>query len=200
MKVKICGLTESRDVILAAKLGADYCGFVLAPSPRQIDLAQLAKLVRLLPRATKSVAVMVNPLPEDIERALHIVDYVQLHGQETPDSCRPYGKRIWKAFRIRILNDLHHLEDYDSVGAYLLDSFSQAAAGGTGKSFPWAYLEGYKFSKPTFLAGGLNADNITYALKIPFLYGLDVSSGIELNPGHKDKDKMTNFLSRAKAI
>lgn len=199
MKIKICGLTRPEDVALACALGADVCGFILAPSPRRVDWDALEELLPALPTAVLSVAVMVDPGPEEVDRALTMVDRVQLHGQETPEFCRRYGRRVWKAFRIRQPRDLELLEAYrGSVGAFLLDSFTEGVAGGTGKTFPWQYLQGRNFALTTFLAGGLSSQNVADAVQVSCVHGLDVSSGVEAEPGRKDAEKMKAFFAGAR--
>lgn len=196
MKIKICGLTRPEDVALACALGADVCGFVLAPSPRRVEWSSLERLLPALPTAVLSVAVMVDPSPAEVDQALALVDRVQLHGRETPEFCRRYGRRAWKAFRIRQLQDLESLAAYEGcVGAYLLDSYTEGVAGGTGKVFPWHYLQGRDFGLTTFLAGGLSSKNVADACQVSCVQGLDVSSGIEAEPGLKDADKMRAFFA-----
>jgi phosphoribosylanthranilate isomerase len=198
LKIKICGLTRPEDVTLACQLGADVCGFVLAPSPRQISWESLADLRMLVPTAVLTVAVMVDPSQDQVDQALSVVDRVQLHGQESPRFCRRYGRRAWKALRIRQAGDLDLLDDYDDVGAFLLDSFMQGVAGGTGQTFPWSYLEGRRFPRTTFLAGGLNSTNVADAAKVPSVHGLDVSSGVEAKPGQKCPHQMKEFFAAAR--
>lgn len=194
LKIKICGLTQPEDVRFAATLGADYFGFVLAKSPRQVSLSRLQTLCEEVPSCSQTVAVMVNPQRQDIDEALGLVHIVQLHGDEDPELCRRYGARVWKAFRIKKMADFERLEVYRDVGAYLFDSFQPGVAGGTGSRFAWDLLEGRVFSKLTFLAGGLNPDNVVAASRIPCIDGLDVSSGLECAPGIKDAQKMTQFF------
>jgi phosphoribosylanthranilate isomerase len=151
-----------------------------------------------LPTSILSVAVMVDPSSEEVDRALAVVDRVQLHGRETPDFCRRYGRRAWKAFRIRQPEDLAQLDDYRAcVGGFLLDSFMEGVAGGTGRTFPWRYLEGRRFELTTFLAGGLSSANVAEARQVPCVHGLDVSSGVEAEPGIKCADKMREFFTAA---
>lgn len=199
MKIKICGLTRPEDVSLACQLGADLCGFILAPSPRQISFSVLESLQAQLPTSILSVAVVVNATREEVDRALTVADRVQLHGQETPDFCRRYGRRAWKAFRIRRPEDLGQLQAYQSaVGGFLLDSYLEGMAGGTGHTFPWTYLEGRRFELPTFLAGGLSSSNVAEAHQVPSVHGLDVSSGVEAEPGRKCPDKLREFFAAAR--
>ncbi len=199
MKIKICGLTRPEDVALACELGADICGFILASSPRRVDWDQLGRLVSALPTSVLSVAVMVDPQPTQVDRALSLVDRVQLHGSESPEFCARYGRRVWKALRIRQSGDLEAVDSYAGrVGAFLLDSYQDGVAGGTGRTFPWSYLQGRDFPAPTFLAGGLTSANVADARQLPSLHGLDVASGVEAEPGRKDPDKLRQFFAAAR--
>ena len=199
MKIKICGLTRPEDVRLACDLGADACGFVLAPSSRQVAWDRLPELAREVTTSIISVAVMVDPSREEADRALKFVDRIQFHGQESPEFCARYGRRAWKAFRIRESSDLLQLRAYhDAVGGFLLDSYVAGVAGGTGKTFPWSLLDGHDFSRPVFLAGGLNSSNVADASQVASVRGLDVSSGIEAEPGRKCPDKMRQFFLAAR--
>lgn len=200
MKIKICGLARPEDVKLAVELGAYACGFVLAPSPRQVDWELLRQLVAFVPDSVLSVGVMVNPSRDEVEQALSIVDRVQLHGNESPEFCRSYASKAWKAFRIRRPEDLDMLSSYSGVvEAFVLDSYTEGVAGGTGRTFPWTYLQGRKFEATTFLAGGLGPDNVADACSVSSVHGLDVSSGVEAAPGEKDLKKMRDFFAGAKA-
>lgn len=194
-RVKVCGLTRSEDVALATKFGAHLLGFVLAESPRSVTLERLEELVCYSPATVLTVAVVVNPTRELADRALEIADRIQFHGSEKPDFCARYGRRALKAFRIKKLEDLDHIESYSSaVGGFLLDSFKEGVAGGTGEVFPWGYLQNRTFSRPTFLAGGLNPDNVADAYRLPQIAGLDVSSGLEESPGVKCRSLLSRFF------
>jgi phosphoribosylanthranilate isomerase len=151
-----------------------------------------------VPTSVLTVAVMVNPSQPEVDRVLTLVDRVQLHGQEPPDFCRRYGRRAWKALRVRRPADLEDLEAYSDVGAFLLDSFMEGVAGGTGQTFPWSYLNGRRFARTTFLAGGLDPGNVADALRVPSIQGLDIASGVEAAPGQKDPAKMREFFAALK--
>lgn len=161
----------------------------------------MADLQAALPTSVLSVAVLVDPSQDEVDRALAVVDRVQLHGRESPAFCRRYGRRAWKAFRIEQAADLDLLAEYGgSVGAFLLDSYSPGVAGGTGRTFSWEYLRGRSFTNPTFLAGGLNSANVAEAMKVSSVQGLDVSSGVEAVPGCKDSEKMRQFFTAAREV
>ena len=196
LKLKVCGLCRAEDVTAAVGLGADLLGFVLAASPRQISRENLEELVALVPSTIITVAVVVDPCLEFADSLLNCVDRIQFHGNESPDFCSRFGRRAIKAFRIQHEDDLRDLKPYESsVGAFLLDSFKKGQAGGTGHSFPWSYLDKKSFSLPTFLAGGLTASNVRDALRVSSVSGLDLSSGLESEPGIKDRKKMMDFFN-----
>lgn len=197
-RIKLCGLTRAEDVQLAATLGADLFGFVLAPSPRQISFDHLRELVKHVPWFSHSVAVVVDPEASEVERLLEVVDRVQFHGHETPEFCYPYRERAIKAFRIREAGDFDRVSAYDGfVRGYLFDSYVKGIAGGTGHSFPWAYLQERRFSHPAFLAGGVKVSNVGQALTVDAVCGIDVSSGIESSAGVKDHQLMRHFFEAA---
>ena len=198
-KIKVCGLTRAEDVALAVDLGADLLGFVLAKSPRSVTLEQLAELVKPVPASVLTVAVVVDPEQEMADCLLSLTDRIQFHGRETPEFCSRYGRRGIKAFRIRAVEDLDSVSVYaEAVGAFLLDSFKEGVAGGTGETFPWAYLRDRTFPRPTFLAGGLNPENVADADSLAQIAGVDVSSGLEASPGVKNPELMRDFFRRAK--
>lgn len=197
MKIKVCGLTRTEDVERAITLGADLLGFVLAPSPRQISLAQMMVLVDIVPSTVLTVAVVVNPTPSEADEILRVADRIQFHGEEPPDFCRRYGRRGLKAFRIREAEDVERVQSYRGcVGGYLMDSYQKGQQGGTGHTFTWSLLKGHQFERPTFLAGGLNPTNVVEASRVAGIDGLDLSSGLESSPGVKDPALMEEFFAR----
>ncbi len=139
---------------------------------------------------------MVNPELAEVEEALSLVDRVQFHGDESPEFCQRFGRRAIKAFRVATPSDLEGLKAFEGkVGAFLLDSYRRGQRGGTGQVFPWTYLHGQVFAEPVFLAGGLTPENVAEAAALPQIAGLDVSSGIEKQPGVKDPVLMERFFS-----
>lgn len=196
MKVKICGITNAQDAIAAVQAGADALGFVFAPSPRQVTPGQAVDIIRNLPPFITRVGVVVD---QDVESILHecALDVIQFHGSESPDQLARVhvGRRI-KAFRIRSEADLEELALFREVAnAFLLDTFVEGQAGGTGQSFPWALARSaLNFGRPVILAGGLTPENVGEAIRAAWPYAVDVSSGVEASPGRKSRSKLVRFV------
>lgn len=195
MTIKICGLTRPDEVEHAARAGADLVGFVLAESSRRVSWEELPTLVQAIPAETgaRPVAVLVNPAAADIERAFASgVQFVQLHGQESPEFCRPWQDRVIKAVAIRCAEDLERARAYAGCAALLLDS----ARPGSGQSWDWSCLE--NFDLPFILAGGLSSDSLAGACQLLAPYGVDASSALESAPGRKDPERVSHFIQTAR--
>ncbi|MCA9794159.1 MAG: phosphoribosylanthranilate isomerase [Candidatus Eremiobacteraeota bacterium] len=197
-RIKICGLTRPQDVDRAVELGADCIGFVLAESSRQVDLPTLAALTRRIPPPIARIAVMVDPSPAEVQKALQLVDWVQLHGGESPEFCGRFPGRLLKAFRVRQPEDLEVDHYAEVVSAYLFDAYHPRLAGGTGERFNWEWLQGRKFARRFFLSGGLTPANVGQAIEEVCPWGVDVSSGVESDRGIKDPGFMADFIRQAR--
>lgn len=202
VKVKICGITNAADGIVAAEAGADLLGFVFCDeSPRYITPEAAAQIIRQLPPFVVKVGLFVNAPEEDVMRAITVcgLDMLQFHGNETPEYCRQFGLMTIKAFRIRDAGSLDALEKYPT-DAWLLDAYTPGKLGGTGEVFDWDLaIAARGRGRPIFLAGGLNPDNVAEAVRRVRPYGVDVSSGVESAPGKKDQAKVRAFVRAAKA-
>lgn len=198
LRIKICGITNVEDALLACALGADALGFVFAPSPRQVTPETAAAILRELPPFVTTVGLVVDqdPLPI-LDRCP--LDVIQFHGSESPETVARLGRRAVKAFRVREAADLEALAHYETVAAYLLDAYVPGIAGGTGQRFPWQLaVEAKRFGKPVIVAGGLTPENVTLCVDTTGPYGVDVSSGVEAAPGRKDPEKLRTFLTAAR--
>lgn len=192
IKVKMCGLKRTEDIISANTVKPDYIGFVFAEKSRRfVSFDQAKKLRSILDKDIKAVGVFVD---EDIETVSELlnngtIDIAQLHGNENDMYIRMLkettGKPVIKAFRIKTTDDIKNAQE-SSADMILLD-----AGAGDGKIFDWSLLE--NISRPFFLAGGLDKDNVTKVKLYPCLFALDVSSGIETD-GLKDIKKMSAFM------
>jgi phosphoribosylanthranilate isomerase len=200
-RVKICGVTRPQDVRLVAKAGADAIGFQMSQGPRKITAEQARQLVKLVPPYLTPVGVLVN---EPLSKAKKLIKYcgfqvVQLHGDETSAYCEQLNVPVIKVIRMKNQTTHRTYKKY-KVAAYLLDSFHKGIRGGTGKTFSaaWAKKAVLELPQPVLLAGGLNPDNIQKAIRASKVFGVDVSSGVEVKPGIKDPKKVLKFVANAK--
>jgi phosphoribosylanthranilate isomerase len=203
VRVKICGITSVRDAMVAVRSGADALGFVFwHGSPRCVDPGMVRALVAALPPFVTTVGLFVDAEPAEVRKtaAAAGVQMVQLHGRERPRQVNGLTDlRVIKAIRVASAEDLKHLGLY-RCEAYLLDSYVKGKPGGTGESFDWELARQASLEGPVLLAGGLNPDNVEEAIRTARPYGVDVSSGVEESPGVKDKQKVREFVRRAKSV
>ena len=192
--IKICGITNGKDALLAAKLGADVLGFIFADSPRKITSEKAKSIIYDLPPFIKTVGVFVDEKPEKIkEIQLDCgLDLVQLHGDESPEQCRDLMPYSIKALRIKEEKDIESIDKYKgTVRAILLDTYQHGKAGGTGKTFDWSLaVKAKETGISIILAGGLSPENIQEAIKTVKPYAVDINSGIEERPGKKSQELM----------
>ena len=200
LRIKVCGIKNLQDALVAVEAGADALGFVFAPSPRQVTPEAAAEIVRELPPFVTTVGLVVDqdPLPL-LERCP--VDVVQFHGSETPETVEVFGRRFYTAFRVRDDADLEPLPAYHRAAAFLLDAYVPGVPGGTGQKFPWRLArEAQRYGKPVIVAGGLTPENVALCVETTRPYGVDVSSGVEAAPGRKDPAKVRDFIAAARAV
>jgi phosphoribosylanthranilate isomerase len=202
VKVKICGLTNYNDAVAAIDMGADMLGFNFYPkSPRYIEPAKAAKIIKKLSAFTDIVGVFVNESLEQIHetRERCQLDWVQLHGDEGPEFCREFlsdNVKVMKAIRVKDQEDVKSAEKF-FTDAILLDAFNPNKYGGTGVSFDWNVIG--HIDKRIFLAGGINPNNVAKAVELG-VYGIDVCSGIEIRPGKKDKRLMRKLFENIRQL
>ncbi|MEZ0337885.1 MAG: phosphoribosylanthranilate isomerase [Aquificaceae bacterium] len=198
VKIKFCGLKRREDIEKALELSVDYMGFVLyEKSPRYVSFEELKELLPYA-RSVYKVAVMVNPAEEQVEKALEIgFDLLQLHGEESFEFAKMVGiERVIKAFRT--CPGLEVEEEWKLAHGVLLDACSYAY-GGTGQRADWELAKGLtRRGFRVFLAGGLNSENVSEAIREVRPYAVDVSSGIEIKPGIKNHKKMEEFVHAVK--
>lgn len=210
-RVKICGITSLKDLLVSVKAGADAVGFVVdvPRSPRNLTLNRVNRLMRATPIFVETVAVTV---PEDlshlekIQRELH-PDIIQVHGlshMHKEIRGRLSDVRLIGAVQLKSnLNIDEVVEVADTFDAILLDSYVPNGYGGTGKTHNWELSGRVReaiYPRPLILAGGLNPMNIKEALCTVKPYAVDVSSGVESRPGRKDGKKVLEFIKNAKEI
>ncbi len=194
VKVKICGITNYKDAAAATDMGADILGFNFYPrSPRYIAPEEVIKIINKLPAFVDIAGVFVNDSLEHIRKIMRQcpLNWVQLHGDENPEFCQSLvSVKTMKALRIKEKKDIQQAENY-FTDAILLDAYNPKKYGGTGISFDWNVIG--HIGKRIFLAGGINPDNVEAAVELG-VYGIDVCSGIESEPGKKDHKKMKKLF------
>jgi len=196
VKVKICGITNYEDALAAMNMGADLIGFnFYEKSPRYISPEKAAAIINKLPAFIEVAGVFVNTPFEQIKEIMDTcqLNWVQLHGDESPEFCESFlslSAKTMKALRIKNKNDIERADQY-YTDAILLDAFEKGKYGGTGKTFDWNIVG--HIGKRVFFAGGINPENATQAIA-PGVYGIDVCSGIESEPGKKDHEKMQKLF------
>ncbi len=198
--IKLCGMTRAADLAVAAEAGADAVGFVFAESPRRVTAEQVRRLVLDLPPHILRVGVFVDATPAEIARVVDAaeLDRVQLHGFEDPMVREHVGTRVVKAFRVRDAGVLEEISTW-SAQFFVLDAWSEKAAGGTGTSFDWSVAARAARLGRMILAGGLTPANVARAIHETRPFGVDVSSGIEVSPGVKDAAKIRAFVEAVRA-
>jgi len=200
--VKICGITSQADARAAAAAEADAIGLMFyKESPRHVTIEQAKEICEVLPAHIMRVGVFVNTDEALINRALSecLLNILQFHGDETPEDCAQYPVMTLKAFRVQGPETLEQMKDYSTAG-FLLDAYTKEARGGTGEKFNWDLaVQAQQLRKPVFLAGGLTPDNVAEAVRKVEPFGVDVSSGVESEPGKKDSEKMVAFVKAAKS-
>jgi len=203
IKIKICGITNADDATWVANLGADYIGLVFtSQSSRSVSIVKAKEIVSVLPPYLEKVGLFVDQEPKIVDKVLKAcaLDILQFHGAERPEYCNQFkgGPKIIKAFRIKDQESLAVIDQYD-CDFYLLDAFVEGEPGGTGESFNWDLAVQVKGSgKQIFLAGGLNPENVTEAIKKVAPYAVDVSSGVESSPRRKNVELMQEFIKKVR--
>jgi phosphoribosylanthranilate isomerase len=202
VKVKICGITNYEDAAAAMDMGADLLGFNFYPkSPRFIPPQKAVEIINKLPGFIDIAGVFVNASLEKIRETISQcqLDWVQLHGDESPRFCRSFlslNVKTMKALRVKDRTDIEKVDAF-FTDAVLLDAFHPEKYGGTGISFDWNIIG--HIGKRVFLAGGINPDNVVAAVELG-VYGIDVCSGVEAKPGKKDKRLMKKLFENIRHL
>ncbi|WP_431862430.1 phosphoribosylanthranilate isomerase [Azospirillum sp.] len=210
--VKICGLSEPESLRAALDGGARWIGLVFYPaSPRYVAPSLAAELARMVPTAVRTVGLFVDADDAFLDHVVSQVpfDLLQLHGKETPERVAAikaaFSIPVMKAIKVGGPEDLERANDYAAVCDRLLFDAKppakvSALPGGNGIAFDWTLLNGRTWSRPWMLSGGLNAGNVAEAVRTTGAPALDVSSGVEDRPGHKDPALIRAFLETAAAL
>ncbi len=208
MRVKICGLRSRAEVRAATEAGAAYVGFVFFPaSPRHLSLADARWSLAAAPVDVRRVALTVGADDALLDALVGagLFDFLQLHGPETPERVAEvrarYGLPVMKAVAIAEAADLAAIDDYEAVADQILvDARPPRDAtlpGGNGLAFDWRLIAGRRWRRPWMLAGGLTPDNVGEAVRLTGADQVDVSSGVERQPGFKDPARVAAFVQAA---
>ena len=199
--IKICGITSEADALAAAEAGADAIGLMFyEDSPRHVTISQAKAISEALPKHIARGGVFVNAEESLVSQAIIdcTLNIVQFHGDESPEDCGRYNVMSLKAFRMQGPETLKAMQEFPADG-FLLDAHVEDALGGTGATFNWDLaVRAQDLGRPIFLAGGLTVDNVAEAVAKVQPFAVDVSSGVESEPGKKDVGKVRAFVSAAK--
>ncbi len=197
--IKICGITNYDDTVSVIDAGATAIGFNFFPqSKRYINPIAAKEIADKIRGKISIVGVFVNEELSSVKAigAMVKLTYCQFHGDEDPEYVNKFPNAI-KSFRINDSLKNVYFDDYKTA-AFLLDAYDEKEFGGTGKQFNWLLArEANEFGK-IILAGGLNDGNVGSAIEIVQPWGVDVSSGVEIEPGKKDKKKIQQFVLNAR--
>ncbi len=205
-KVKICGITNADDALAAVTAGADALGFVFhKASARCVTAEGVRRIIALLPPFVLPMGVFVN---EDMKVVRDLMDtcglaLAQLHGDESAAYCEQLGRPMLKAIRLRDMGSFLSLAEYKGragVRGFVIDTYSESAYGGTGRTTDWSLAAEAAKTAAILLAGGLTPENVGEAIVKVRPYGVDVSSGVEASPGKKDHAKVKAFIRAAKLV
>ena len=210
---KICGINDPEAMRAAITGRASHVGLVFyPPSPRAVNPGEAMALSAVVPERVQKVGLFVDPEDDQIDKTLSVVklDMLQLHGDETPDRVRDLkartGKKVMKVIKVSEPEDLVRAEAYVRIAdALMFDAkppkgMKDALPGGNAVSFDWRILSGRKWPLPWMLAGGLTKDNVATAVELSGARIVDTSSGVEDVPGHKNVDKIAEFLRAVAGI
>ena len=196
--VKVCGLTRSADVAAAVAQGAWAVGFVMwSGSPRSVTPSQLGELTTEVPEGVKRVAVVVNPGVDHVRRWRDEAGLttLQLHGGEDVAAFLSLGMDVVKAVSLESDEDVERAAALPAEVTVLVDAHDPVRRGGTGERADWTRAAALSRLRPVILAGGLRAENVRDAIAQVNPWGVDVSSGLESEPGIKDVAKIQNFFA-----
>ena len=195
MIIKVCGMREADNIREVENLGIDMMGFIFWPKSSRFA----SQRPDYLPKNVKRVGVFVDEDPEQVKRLAddYDLDYIQLHGQESPSYIFQLGGlHIIKVFNISTAEDLLQAQPYEGIVDYFLFDAKGKSVGGNGEKFNWDVLSAYNGSTPFLLSGGIGPDDATNvkAFHHPKCIGIDLNSRFELSPGLKDVAKLKEFM------
>ncbi len=207
MKLKVCGMRDVENIKALIELKPDFIGFIFYDkSPRYVGTDLDVEFINSIPREIKKVGVFVNATVDFILQNVrkYGLNYVQLHGTETPDFCknlRLKGVNIIKAFRVDNDFIFTQVNNYKPHVDFFLFDAKGDGYGGNGIAFDWSILKKYDNQKPYFLAGGISLENLdVLETIIPKPYAMDVNSKFEIEPALKDIEKLEELLDKIRPI
>lgn len=190
MKIKICGIMDSRSAVAAVMAGADAIGFVFAESPRRLSPREAARIAAELPTDVERVAVFRLPSLDDVYRVLDEFSGITVQAEPDADLIATFGSQL-----LPVLHDSEELEDEAAMVPSELPILLEAAgSGGSGMQPDWSRASRLARHRRLMLAGGLRARNVLEAIRIVQPWGVDVSSGVETSPGVKSPELITEFV------
>lgn len=197
--VKICGVTSEADALLAVGFGASAVGFIFAPSPRQVAVAEVRDIVRRMPPEVLTVGVFRDAAAATVVEQVHAAGLgaAQLHGHETPDTVRYVRERVPLVIKALPAGS-SDVERFDEFGADLL--LLDSASPGSGVTFDWSLARGVANPDRLVVGGGLNPSNVAELVQHLAPFGVDVASGVESSPGIKDPRLVSEFINAARSV
>ena len=200
--IKVCGMTQAENIRAAEDLGTDLIGFIFYPkSPRCV-----CQLPAYLPEKAKRVGVFVNQSKDELDMYADRfnLDYLQLHGNESPEYCRSLqsrGFKLIKAFSIAKNKDLSRIAAYENLCDYYLFDTETSLYGGSGTPFDWSLLKQYNGTTPFLLSGGIGPHSVRalQSFHHPQWAGIDLNSRFESSPGIKDISRLQTFINQLSA-
>ena len=208
IRIKMCGTTNLEDALAAVEAGVDALGFIFyEKSPRAVDPKVARIIIEQLPPFVDTVGVFVDRDREEVEEIIRFcsLGYAQLHGRESPKYCERLARfaapcQVIKALRVGGDLQADDITPYNEhVKGFLLDTYQKGVQGGTGQCFDWSLIEGLQLQRDIILAGGLDAENVQEAVNAVRPYALDVNSGVESAPGHKNPGLISDFVRKVRA-
>ena len=202
-RVKVCGICTKADAMNAVNAGADAIGMVFyTKSPRHISIDAAKEIASSIPPFVSTVGLFVNSSQLEVSEVLSAVplELLQFHGDEDESFCCSFKRPYIKAVRVKEDTDIQVIcHRFASAKGILLDSFRKGIPGGTGETFNWNMIP-ENLPLPIVLAGGLNARNVATALSTVQPWAVDVSSGVEISPGKKDRQMIEQFIQAVQSV
>ena len=196
MFVKICGITNEEDALLSVAMGATALGFVFAPSKRQITPGRAADIVKRLPSGVITVGVFRDHDAKSVARIVREVGLrgAQLHGRETASEVDTITAEVGWVMKAVVAGS----RDAETCDRYRTDLILvDSAQPGSGESYDWSIIASMPKGVRYVVSGGLTPENVQDAISSTAPYGVDVSSGVEREPGRKDATKVRRFVQNA---